>query len=82
MIRACDKGHTSLDAGNWLCPWCEIERLRAERDALQADAERYRWLRDVHAHHFTVTRYVGGATIPRLHGAELDAAIDAAKEAK
>lgn len=25
----------------------EIERLRAERDSLKADAERYRWLRDV-----------------------------------
>ena len=25
---------------------CEIEQLKAERDAVVADAERYRWLRD------------------------------------
>ena len=27
----------------------EIEQLKAERDALKADAERYRWLRDTFA---------------------------------
>lgn len=34
MIRTCDRGHASLDAANWRCPWCEIERLRAENDHL------------------------------------------------
>lgn len=46
------------------------------------DAMRYRWLRDIHSHHYTVTRYVGGAVIPRLEGEELDAAIDAAMKAQ
>ena len=53
----------------------------AEVERLREDAERYRWLRDVHSHHYTVTRYVGGATIPRIDGPELDAAIDAARKA-
>lgn len=64
----------------------QIDRIKDEwlawdekRKALEADAERYRWLRDVHTHHYTVTRYVGGATIPRFEGAQLDAAIDAAR---
>lgn len=65
--------------------WCPVERAqaaeaRAEKNA--RDAERYRWLRDVHAYHYTVTRYIGGATIPRLNGASLDAAIDAAIAAR
>lgn len=59
-----------------------IDRIDADAErikALEADAERYRWLRDVHKHHYTVTRHVGGATIPRFEGAQLDAAIDAAR---
>ena len=45
MIRNCDKGHTSLDAANWRCPWCEIEQLREQVTihlgaAFKAEAER------------------------------------------
>ena len=58
----------------------QIKALKAECERLKADAARYRWLRDVHAYHYTVTRYIGGATIPRLNGAQLDAAIDAARK--
>ena len=29
-VRQCDAGHLSLDAANWECPWCEVERLRTE----------------------------------------------------
>ena len=53
----------------------DAERIKG----LEADAQRYRWLRDVHTQHYTVTRYVGGSTIPRIEGAQLDAAIDAAR---
>lgn len=63
----------------------QLENEKAEwlawdekRIALERDAARYRWLRDVHTDHYTVTRFVGGALIPRLHGTYLDAAIDAA----
>lgn len=49
----------------------EVERLRAERDALKPDAERYRWLR------YRVT----SAEMPQATGVKLDAAIDAAMEA-
>lgn len=51
-VRQCDAGHLSLDAANWECPWCEVERLRTEmhdcsdRDtrafaSLQAQAHRH-----------------------------------------
>lgn len=29
VIRQCDSGHLSLNAGNWECPWCEVARLRS-----------------------------------------------------
>lgn len=58
-----------------------IERLTRERDEALKDAARYAWLRHVHDRHFFVTRYVGGAVIPRFDGTVLDAAIDAAMEA-
>lgn len=51
MGRTCINDHRpehSLGDPAWHngCAQCEIERLRAERDALRADAERYRKLRD------------------------------------
>lgn len=58
------------------------DALAVRLEAAERDAERYRWLRNVHAHHFFVTRVVGGATIPRFYGDELDAAIDAAREGR
>ena len=62
----------------------EIERLTAERDALKADAARYRWLRDPDkCYWLEVRRQPDGEPIFRGDGAGLDAAIDAqiAKEA-
>ena len=47
----------------------------------ERDAARYRWLRDVHERHVFVTRMVGGATIPRYAGHDLDALIDEARAA-
>ena len=57
----------------------EIERLRAERDALRADALRYRWLRDSHPADGTL--WVAFDIPPRVRSRRLeslDAAIDAA----
>lgn len=55
----------------------EILALRAERDALRRDAERYRWLRDVDAQ--TQWHHVDWTGDPE----DIDAAIDAAmKESK
>lgn len=63
----------------------EITRLRAEAEALRKDAERYRWLRDRlfgadwdwnnEGVPVVLFRWPDGASI----GADLDAAIDAAK---
>ena len=54
----------------------ELRRLREENEALRADAERYRWLRDMasqdwihHNHNYR-----------SLRGAAFDAAIDAARK--
>ena len=38
MIRDCEKGHTSLDAANWRCPWCELEREQMRLVACEAVA--------------------------------------------
>ena len=63
----------------------EIERLRAERDALKADAERYRWLA---GHCRSTSEHWGGrwsiiieGPCPTAHDSEdaFDAAIDAAR---
>ena len=43
---------------------------------LEADARRYRWLRDVHEHNIFVTRHVGAPTISRCFGEYLDSLID------
>lgn len=56
-------------------------RLLRETARDAEDAARYRWLRNSPSHHFFVTRFVGGATIPRYEGETLDAAIDAAMHA-
>lgn len=55
----------------------QMVKLEAERDALRADAARYRWLRDVGDEHWTAltVRASKGAT-------QIDAAIDAAREPK
>jgi hypothetical protein len=58
-----------------------IARVIQERDALKADAERYRWLRDFVPHRliFTIVADAfSGDTI--LFENDLDAAIDAARE--
>lgn len=55
----------------------EIERLTAERDALRADAERYRWLREHGETGCTEKDGYGGRALQM--GADLDAAIDAAR---
>ena len=49
------------------------ERAETEREALRADAERYRWLR---------ARDHWPACFDLVRGPELDAAIDAAREPK
>jgi hypothetical protein len=56
---------------------CEIERLRAERDALLADAGRYRWLRSARGENFWHCHEkdgYGGQIL--MYGVDLDAAID------
>ena len=40
-VRQCDAGHLSLDAANWECPWCEVERLRSSIASYQAAAHNY-----------------------------------------
>jgi hypothetical protein len=30
MIRMCDRGHASLDAENWRCPWCQLAEARGD----------------------------------------------------
>jgi hypothetical protein len=42
------------------------------------DAARYRRLRDEYSDHFAVTRFCGGATIPRFRGDDLDEVLDRA----
>lgn len=64
----------------------EVERLRVERDALRADAERYRWLRgDAPAHSERWSRWNlqrwDGRCWHSLERAALDVAIDAAIDA-
>ena len=54
----------------------QLAEVTKERDALRADAERYRWLRDKHDDG-DEQWYVYGA-----HTNNLDAEIDAAKETK
>ena len=53
-------------------------QLRAELDALRADAERYRWLR-IHPEAICVTVPIHGDWIPAIAD-QLDAAIDAARK--
>ena len=59
----------------------EIEQLKAERDALKADAERYRWMKRM----WTTTLLDGSILFANAHGvrcksvSEIDAAIDAAR---
>jgi len=68
----------------------ELERERdealAERDALRADAERYRWLRDGDGpqssrwSRWRIEHWASpGPTWADIRGADLDAAIDAAR---
>jgi hypothetical protein len=58
LMKRCQRGvggRNALDEAHSIMADCygtlgalmlEIERLRAENEALRADAERYRWLRD------------------------------------
>jgi hypothetical protein len=64
---------------DWMCAGAKggwIDSLRVERDALKADAERYRWLRDKSP--ITWALYVEGL---RCWKHDYDAAIDAARKA-
>ena len=85
-----DKQVEALTNSNKACEDCFIE-MRAERDALKADAERYRWLRNPD----TDPAAVIDKQVPWVNldgdtqtiweykaGEELDAAIDAARTAK
>ncbi len=68
----------------WQLGWRdrEIDRLRAENEALRKDAERYRWLRDDAPEEWDVTRWLDNET-QEIHVQDyLDEAIDTAMEAK
>ena len=57
----------------------EIEALKAERDALRADAERYQWLRDWKGATHDIVPTTGRYGDRAILCEELDAAIDAAR---
>lgn len=57
----------------------KLAQAEAERDALKVDAGRYRFLRDAVEPPHGVSK-ADVIYLQHLHGAELDAAIDAAKE--
>ena len=73
----------------------ELARLRAEVEALRADAERYRWLRANNAHYLHNRAWLNSVTatkdgpcdifsadeVPALLDAEVDRRIDAARKA-
>jgi hypothetical protein len=84
-----DRAGTHSALNGVLFQWCaqaeaEIRRLRAERDALREDAERYRWLKQNRS--FCVASYPDGEwTVPAgmvLIGTydDADARIDAARK--
>ena len=83
VFEQCAKGHGNLTATNWVrhpCLVCALDELRAEVERLRADAERYRWLRDMN--HWPACFGSHSAPEP-VRGSDLDAAIDAAlKETK
>ena len=56
-----------------------VERA-AENEALRADAERYRWLRDIHNADVMVVIVNIGPECEQVHFEQLDAAIDAARK--
>lgn len=56
----------------------ELERLREDLAAAQADAERYRWLRSLNTKKPLAVVTTGSAWRCTLNTVELDAAIDAA----
>ena len=58
-----------------------VAALTAERDALRADAERYRWLRDIHNADVMVVIVNIGPECEQVHFEQLDDAIDAARKA-
>lgn len=61
----------------------ELRRLHAECEALQADAERYRWLREDAVKDLAVAEwdYEDGYIVSNKTGEQLDEAIDAARVA-
>ena len=64
--------------------FAENARLRAERDALREDAERYRWLHQCFRRETAVDRWHGAMWDAHIHDPDcvgIDAAIDAAIEA-
>lgn len=69
--------HTKAYADKWDSPQAQsVRKLRAERDALRADAERYRWLRDNHE-----TNTVAGGIVYEVTGRHWNDAIDTAMSA-
>lgn len=81
---------------HWYAPNCatidqaaaELRRLQAEVEALQADAERYRWLRETSKKRpefysgdeaWMVSQDHGNGTGSNYFGEKIDAAIDAAR---
>lgn len=38
-VRQCESGHLSLAVANWVCPWCEVARLRKAAADLVAEYE-------------------------------------------
>lgn len=57
------------------CPDC-VSKLRSDVDALRADAERYRWLRNA------AGRGAAGSIFDNFNGSAVDECIDAARAAQ
>lgn len=56
-----------------------LHQVEVERDALKADAERYRWLRDWDWATHDIVPMTGRYGTEAILGRDLDAAIDAAR---
>jgi len=66
---------TALDMEYWCDQHDHLKAALTERDALRADAARYRWLRD---HPCPQVMHPSGYGMGNARGEQLDAAIDAA----
>ncbi|MCE2659523.1 MAG: hypothetical protein LW854_14985 [Rubrivivax sp.] len=78
----CLKGWLSAAKAEASVAYLAFDRVTAERDALRADAERYRWLRDASIPDEQLHVHVDHPAWPNhwaLIGEDLDAAVDAAR---